>query len=221
MPDSHLLVDKKREALRQGILALGTQVEKALLASLETLRRHDLALARTIVNEDALINHERRAIEQQALVVLAAYRPAGSDLRMIGASLEMVSEMERIADYAAEVARALLRNANAELPESLLERIIALGTAAVALYAESLRAYAEGADADEARAIAAGDARIDSAEQALIDEAIAWMREHPAEARVGVALLAMGHHYERVADRATNIAERLVYIATGETPELD
>jgi phosphate transport system protein len=221
MSDSNLLLDKKREALKAGILALGEQVRAALERSLDVLRRHDLALARAVVSGDVEINQERRALEQQALVVLAAYRPAGSDLRLIGASLEMISEMERIADYAADIAGILMRCEARTLPVGPVERCVDLGEAATAMFVAAMGAYARDADEAMARAAAARDAAIDSAERVLIEEIIAWIRINPDHALVGVSLLSIAHNYERVADRATNLAERVVYIATGCTPELD
>jgi phosphate transport system protein len=221
MSDSNLLLDKKREALKAGILALGEQVREALERSLDVLRRHDLDLAHTIVFGDAEINRERRALEQQALVVLAAYRPAGADLRLIGASLEMISEIERIADYAADIARILMRCEPRSLPVGPVGRCVELGEAATAMFVAAMSAYARDADEATARAVAARDAAIDSAERVLIEEIIAWIRINPEHALVGVSLLSIAHNYERVADRATNLAERVVYIATGCTPELD
>ncbi|HSO81449.1 phosphate signaling complex protein PhoU [Thiocapsa sp.] len=221
MSDSNLLLDKKRETLKADILALGEQVREALQRSLEVLRRHDLDVARTIVAGDAEINHERRALEQQALVVLAAYRPAGSDLRLIGASLEMISEMERIADYAADIARILMRCEPRSLPAGPVARCADLGDAAIAMFVAAMSAYARDADEAMARAAAGRDAEVDSAERVLIEEIIAWIRSNPEDARVGVSLLSIAHNYERVADRATNLAERVVYIATGQTPDLD
>ncbi|NCC30293.1 MAG: phosphate signaling complex protein PhoU [Gammaproteobacteria bacterium] len=221
MSNLNLLLDKKREALKAGILSLGEQVREALERSLDLMRRHDLDLARTIVSGDAEINQERRALEQQALVVLAAYRPAGSDLRVIGASLEMISEMERIADYAADIARILMRCEARSLPEGAVARCVDLGDAATAMFVAAMTAYARDADEAMARAAAGRDAEVDSAERVLIEEILDWIRSNPDDAQVGVSLLSIAHNYERVADRATNLAERVVYIATGQTPDLD
>ncbi len=146
MIHTRLLVEKKRESLKHGLADLAQQVGLALEQSLEAVRSQDLALAREIVAGDASINFARRALEQEALLGLAAYQPAGPDLRSIAASMEMVGEIERIVD---------------------------------------------------------------------------WIRAHPEAAAPGVALSWIAHNYERVADRATNIAERVVYIATGEVADLD
>ncbi len=220
MVQSPLLVEKKREALKQGLMALGEQVERVLRQSLDALRRRDLALAREIVDGDAAIDRERRLLEQEALLVLAAYQPAGFDLRMIGASLEMVGEIERIADYGADVARIMLRREDRTFPEGLVERIAAMGDGAVSMFADAMTAYGRGGDEAMARAVAARDDEVDAGQGAAVEAIMELIRGNPDEAAPGVALSWVAHNYERVADRATNIAERVVYIATGETPDL-
>ncbi len=222
MAESLILVEKKRDALRQGLLALGEQVEVALRQSLDALRGHDLDLARKIVDADQGINLRRRVLEQEALVVLAAYHPAGADLRMVGAAMEIVTEMERIGDYAADVARILLLNADQAFPPTLITCVTEIGEAAVAMFRDALIAYGQdGGDAIMARAVAARDDQVDALQRELIAAIVASIRSEPAVAACGVALSWMAHNYERVADRATNIAEQVVYIATGQTPDLN
>jgi phosphate transport system protein len=222
MAESPLLVEKKRDALRQGLLALGEQVEVALRQSLDALRGHDLDLARRIVDGDQAINLRRRVLEQEALLVLAAYQPAGADLRMVGAAMDMVAEAERIGDYAADVARILLLNADQVFPPALTRLVIEIGEAAVAMLRDALIAYGrDGGDAVLARELAVRDDQVDALQRELIAAIVASIRSEPEVAACGVALSWMAHNYERVADRATNIAERVVYIATGQTPELN
>jgi phosphate transport system protein len=222
MAESPLLVEKKRDALRQGLLAFGEQVEVALRQSLDALRGHDLDLARTIVDGDQAINFRRRVLEQEALLALAAYQPAGSDLRMVGAAMEMVTELERIGEYAADVARILLLNADQRFPASLVTFVAAIGEAAVAMFRDAMAAYdRNGGDAVMARAVAIRDDQVDALQRELIAAIVASIRRAPEVAAGGVALSWMAHNYERVADRATNIAERVVYIVTGQLPELN
>jgi len=222
MSQSPLLVEKKREALKQALVALGEQVEFALRKSLAALRGQDLDLARDVVDGDAAINRQRRILEQEGLLVLAAYQPAGLDLRTIAASLEMVSELERIADYAADVARILLFHADEPFPDALVEHVADLGDAAVAMFCDAMAAYERGgAGATIARAVAARDDQVDALQREIIDAIVVLIRDDPQAAAPGMALSWIAHNYERVADRGTNIAERVVYIATGETPDLD
>ena len=222
MFESPLLVEKKRDALRQGVLALGEEVEVALRRSLDAVRGHDLDLARKIVDGDQAINLRRRVLEQEALLVLAAYQPAGADLRMVGAAMELVAEMERIGDYAADVARILLLNADQVFPAPLTGFVTEIGEAAVAMFRDAMVAYGRnGGDAAMARAVAARDDQVDALQGELIAAIVTTIRSEPEVAAGGVALSWMAHNYERVADRATNIAEQVVYIATGQTPELN
>lgn len=222
MPQSPSLVEKKREALKQALSAMGAAVELALRKSLEALRAQDLDLAREIIAADAAINQQRRLLEQEALLVLAAYKPAGLDLRVIGASMELVAELERIGDYAADVARMLLRQAQWPLPAALLARVADMGDTAVDMLHDAMHAYAQaGGDAQLARLAASRDDQVDALQSELIDAVAALISEDPRQAAPGIALSWVTHLYERVADRATNIAERVVYIATGETPDLD
>jgi phosphate transport system protein len=222
MPESRLLIEKKRDALRQGLLDLGEQVEAALRRSLDALRGHDLDLARRIVDGDQQINLRRRVLEQEALLVLAAYQPAGADLRMVAAAMEMVAEMERIGDYAADVARILLLNGDQGFPPTLIGFVIEIGEAAVAMFHDSLTAYGrDGGDALMARSVARRDDDVDILQAEFVAAIVIAIRSEQEIAASGVALSWIAHNYERVADRATNIAERVVYIATGEMPDLN
>ncbi len=221
MTESHSLIEKKRDALREGIVGMSRLVETALHGSLDALRRQDFTLARAVIDADATINQERRALEQQALVVLAAHQPAGPDLRLIGASLDIITEMERIADHAADVAVILLRTEGQSLPDAPVARIVAMGELAATMFTDVMAIYASGADAMRARSAVASEASVDRQEQQAIQELAAWMCQSPQSSLIGIELVWIAHHYERVADRATNIAERLVFVATGETPDLN
>ncbi len=181
----------------------------------------DLALAGQVIKSDDIINRARRTLEQEALVVLAAHQPAGRDLRLIGASLEMIAELERIADHAADVGRILLRAEGQTFPADPVERIAAMGEMATAMFSDVMNAYARGADAEQARDAVAREDEVDAQERETIQELASWICGHPHNSMAGIELLWIAHHYERVADRATNIAERIIYIATGETPELN
>ncbi|QIK38291.1 phosphate signaling complex protein PhoU [Caldichromatium japonicum] len=217
-----LLIEKKRDALQAGILGLGQQVALSLQRSLAALRQRDLDMARQIIDTDTNINHERRVLEQQALVILAANQPAGHDLRLIGASLDMISELERIADHAADVARILLRTPNLPFPDAPAQRIVQMGEAASAMFEQVMTVYAHNGSAEQARAAVSREQAVDAMEELAIREVITWLCDQQyASSLLGMQLLWIAHHYERIADRATNLAERLIYIETGELPELN
>lgn len=220
MLDMQLLVHKKRDQLRTGLLLMGDLVTAALRKSVDCLRRQDIDLARLIIEEDRPVNQHRRMLEQECLVVLAAYQPAGKDLREVGACMELVSELERIADYAADTARIVRDAAGERLPTQMLERVAAVGEEATVMVADALSAF-RAQDADAARAVAARDEGVDAREAGVVADVLEQMRQDPSLADGGTHLLWAVHNYERAADRATNIAERVVFMVTGETPDLD
>ena len=222
MTQSPLLVEKKCDELKEAVLALGEQVELALRQSLTALRSQDLGLAQQIVDGVHAINRHRRLLMQECRLVLAAYEPAGMDLRMVGATMEIVPELDRIGDYAADTVRFMLRSDGQAFPASLVQSIVAMGEAAVAMFGDAMVAYwPNGGDAARAREVAIRDDQIDALQREVIEAIVELIRTEPEAAAAGVALTWIAHLYERVADRATNIAGHVVYIATGETTGLD
>ena len=215
-----LLVQQKREALREGLLGMGGMVVTALRQAIDCLRGRDLELAREIVANDNKINQFRRLAEQQALVALAAYQPAGDDFREIGATLELVSELERMADHAKDVARLVEEMAELEIPPAPLLQTLDLAERALAMLEGILKAYGD-QDPQQALTLAARDDQVDAAERDLVRDMVALIQREPDCAEVAIRLLWVAHNFERVADRALNIAEQLVFIATGQIPELE
>lgn len=222
MTQSPLLVEKKCDELKQAVLALGEQVELTLRQSLAALRSQDLGLAQQILDGVHAINRHRRILMQECLLVLAAYEPAGMDLRLVGATMEIVPDLDRIGDYAADTARFLFRYHGQEFPAGLVQSIVEMGETAMVMFGHAMVAYwPAGGDAARAREVATRDDQIDALQREVIDAIVELIRAEPEAAAAGVALTWIAHLYERVADRATNIAEQVLYIATGETPGLD
>ncbi|SDW89517.1 phosphate signaling complex protein PhoU [Thiocapsa roseopersicina] len=220
MSENINLVQRRRAQLQSAVGDLGKLVIDALNQSVTCLSRHDLELAERIIAGDAQINQQRRVLEQECLVTLAAYKPAGADLRAIGACMELVSELERIGDYAADVARILRRAGETRFPSESVEAIVEVAADAIAMLGETLDAFTCGSDEQSARASIAREDLVDRNERAVTERVLTMMRTDPNFAATGTYLLWIVHNYERVADRATNVAERAVYVASGETPEL-
>jgi phosphate transport system protein len=221
MPAPTNLVQKKRTHLDTSVHELGMLVIDALRRSVVCLRDQDLALASRIIEDDRLINHRRQVLEQECLVTLAAFKPAGEDLRGIGSCLRLVSELERIGDYAADVAR-IVRRAGAEtFPAEPLAAIIDVADQAIGMLAASLVAFGSGAGREGAREAVASEPQVDAAEDAVVEQVLSMMRQNPGLATLGTYLLWIAHNYERVADRATNVAEHVVYVASGQDVDLN
>lgn len=221
MSENIHLVQRRRAQLQAAVGDLGKLVIEALQQSVHCLSSHDLELAESIIAGDEHINQQRRLLEQECLVTLAAYKPAGADLRAIGACMELVSELERIGDYAADVARIIRSSGENPFPSAPVDAIVEVADDAIAMLAESLDVFTSGRDEQSARASVAREDQVDRNEQAVIERVLTMMRSDPDFAATGTYLLWIVHNYERAADRATNVAERAVYVTSGETPELD
>lgn len=214
------LVQRRRVQLQEAVGELGELVIAALNRSVTCLSDHDLALAASIIAADAQINQQRRVLEQECLVALAAYKPAGADLRAIGACMDLVSELERIGDYAADNARILMKAGATRFPPESVESIIGVAREAITMLSETLDAFTGGRDEASARASVAREDKVDRDEERVTERLLAMMQADPEFARNGTYLLWIVHNYERVADRALNVAERAVYVASGQALEL-
>lgn len=221
MPDSLNLIQKRRSHLQAAVGELGARVVAALHQSVTCLKTQERELAERIIDGDLLINQQRRSLEQECLVTLAAYKPAGEDLRAVGACMELASELERIGDYAADVARILVRDVEGTLPAEPVAAIVELALEAIGMLEQTLAAFMANSNEATLRAAVANESVVDREEDAFIAQVLERMRADAAFAATGTYLLWIVHNYERVADRATNVAERAIYVVAGHTPDLD
>lgn len=215
------LVHKRREQLQSSLAALGELVANALRQSVSVLRSHDVELAARIIAQDSLINQQRRVLEQECLVTLAAYKPAGEELRAVGSCMELAAELERIGDYATDIAGLVRKSAEMHFPPELIESVAHIGEKAIEMFESALAAFTSGGDVATARASVEAEALVDNAEREFLEDVLERMRENSEFTLAGTRLLWIVHYYERVADRATNVAERAIYVASGEEVELD
>lgn len=211
-----LLIEQERDSVRQRVVELGELVSVGLRCSLDALRRQDAWLAREIITGDGALKHERRFLEQRALMLLATHQPVGHDLRFVTASLAIVTELERIADHAADIAHLLLDAEETRFPEMLVARIAAFGEVTEDMLSGVMAVYARETDRDDGSCGLSAVGSIGLQEQATVQAAAAWLCGNADESAIGIELLHILHHYEQVASRATSIASRIRYIATGE-----
>ncbi len=211
--------DRQIHHLQDEVLLLGSMVEQALLNTVDALRRRDIPVARRILSEDHLINEKRFAIENNILILMATQQPIAHDLRLLAAMLEVITELERIGDYAKGIAKVVIRLGDAEVrvPNADFVRMAEL---AVGMLHRSLGAFiAE--NAPQAHAIPEEDGQVDQLYNKVYRGLVEYMISHPGSIDDSNLLLWVAHNLERAADRVTNICERTVFIATGELLELD
>jgi len=201
------------------MLALGGRVASTIDDSMRALRTTDKALAEGIIASDAELNEMRFQIEEACELVIARQQPAASDLRAVIAAMHIVVDLERMGDHAAGIAKTVLLlddDGFESLPESL-ERMAARTQV---MLRQALDVYAE-ADYDRAYNVALMDDKIDDSYQSLSQELLQNMLEDEKSTTRGLYLLFAGHNLERIGDRTTNIAERVIFMASGKMKELN
>lgn len=182
--------------------------------SIEALKRLDQAAAHDIVQDDDKIDEKRFQIEEQAIQMIATQQPMAGDLRTIVAVLNIIVELERIGDYAEGIAKIVLMHGDQPLLKPLID-VPRMADKARNMLVRSLSALIE-RDAESARRIAAEDDEVDALYDQVYRELLTYMISDPRNIDRATWLLWVAHNLERIADRVTNICERVVYEATGK-----
>jgi phosphate transport system protein len=213
------VLDSEERSIHDHLLEMAELARGSLLDALEALAERYPARAEEVIRGDERLNRYLRAIERECLVALASQQPVAGDLRRILAALHIAQELERIADHAANIAKVALEMEERPPPDEV-DPIRRMGGACAAMLQEALESYHR-ADAPKARSVAGRDAEIDELERSIAESLMARMRASPEAISRCVRLQRVAHGVERIGDRVTNIAERVVFMATGETPELN
>ncbi|MBA2238126.1 MAG: phosphate signaling complex protein PhoU [Lysobacter sp.] len=212
---SHIVksYDEEQQRLLEETLRMGEMAASQLEAALDVVqRRDDKAAARIIANDEAI-----DALEQEVshdVMKLALRGPMARDLRQILAAIRIASDIERIGDYAANVAkRSTALNMSPPLPQ--ISGLQSIGALAVTQVRDVLGAYRDG-DVEAAQRVRARDADIDTAYTALFRELLTYMMEDARSITPCTHLLFMAKNIERIGDHATNIAENVWFLVRGE-----
>ena len=210
-------LDRKLRELQDQILLLGNLVEQTTLQTIDALRNRDVAAAKEIFLKDDQINSKRYAIENAIVILMATQQPYAHDLRMLVGMLEINTELERMGDYSKGIAKIIIRLEDEEvwIPMSQLSEMAEYG---VGMLHRALGAFVA-EDIHRASSIPLEDDKVDSIYEDVYRELIQRMVAKPDQVDLLNYSLWIAHNLERFADRVTNICERTVYIATGETIE--
>ena len=207
------------QSLHDQVLILGSMVDRAIDRSVSSLARRDATVASEVIHEDKAINRKRYEIEEQASRLIATQQPMASDLRSIIAVLYIIVDLERMADHAAGIARITLMHAEKPLLKPLVD-IPRMAEQARSMLRRSLDAFVAH-DVAAARAVAKDDDEVDALYEQIYRELLTYMISDPSTIDRATWLLWVGHNLERIADRVTNICERVVYEVTGALTEID
>lgn len=206
------------QQLKEDVLQLGSMVEQAILDSVEALKKRDIKASEKVFLEDQQINQKRFDIENKLMVLIATQQPMARDLRLLASTMEIISELERMGDYAKGIANINIRMGDAPLLKPLIDvpRMAQIGAD---MLRRALIAFVN-EDVEMAKSIPIQDDEVDALYNQVYHELMMFIIQDPKTIERANWLLWVAHNLERVADRVTNICERTVFIVTGEMKEI-
>lgn len=211
--------DQELERLGVELAEMGRQVDALMAGTIRCLKGMDLSAAHALFPRDAEINAREKGIEQKCASLIALQQPLARDLRVIMATLKIITDMERIADQCADICEIV------STVEGLTEmeappRILHMFEKAREMFRGALDAFLR-RDEAAARSVCGRDDEVDGMFSAAVAELCRQIRQSPAEVPQNVDFLFVAKYVERMADHATNIAEWAIYIVTGRHPNLN
>jgi phosphate transport system protein len=206
------------QQVKDDVLMLGSMVEHALISSVESLKKRDIKAAEKIFEEDGNINKKRFEIENKLMILIATQQPMAHDLRLLASCMEIISELERMGDYAKGIANINIRMGDAQLLKPLIDvpRMAQIGAD---MLHRSLTAFVN-EDVETAKKLPIEDDEVDALYNQIYRELMTFIIADPKTIERANWLLWVAHNLERFADRVTNICERTVFIVTGEMAEI-
>lgn len=206
--------DAALQSLKDDVVVLSDRVEKALLASVDSLKARDFEASKRIVAEDRAIDALRYQIEDRSLMLIATQQPMARDMRTIAAALIIANELERIGDYAKGIARINLKIGEEPLMKPLID-IPHMAEIAQGMVHDAVQAFVTN-NLELADAVVARDEQVDYLYDQVYSELLTLLFADVRKIRQANLLLMAAHNLERAADRATNISERVIYCVTGQ-----
>ena len=214
-------LDRKIADLRLSVITMGQRVDEQLKQALKAVETLDVKLARQVISDDQKINADRYAIEDTCCKMIVTEQPTARDLRTIIGALYIIVDLERIGDKAkdiAEVVHDVSKSSNWPRPREIRQ----MGNLTGTMLRESMQAYADG-NIELARQVAEHYREIHPLYVIVLNQTIEHMAEVKKEKKVTATygILQVAQHLDRVGDLTTNVAERVVYIATGNLTEMN
>ena len=212
--------DHDLRRLVSDVLSLGEVVGSAVQESVRQFRREDRAGAARLVAGDARINAHRLRVESEAVTLIATQQPVARDMRLLAAILDIAGELERVGDYAKGIAKITLAADGMARPPEILALMDAMCARSIEMLDDVLDAFADG-DARLARSIIPRDDAVDALYKQVFAAVLKLPSGDPQAIEHANYVLCVAHNLERTADRCTNVAERVIFAATGERPAFE
>jgi len=209
--ESHRQFDQELDALRDNVLRLGGEAEAALKRAMQALTERDSVAAREVLDHDDAVDELEIEIDRQCVDIFVLRQPAARDLRFVMSVAKMAPVLERIADHACNIARAVFDlNNEPELTNHV--RLFQMGEIASSMLEQALNAFTKN-DAKAARDVIKRDAEINDLYNQIFHDLIEMMAKEPSTATRDARLLFVAKHLERIGDYVTDICELTVYMA--------
>ena len=207
--------ERNLKGLQEDVVQLSSRVEKAIFKSIEALKERDITASQKVVDDDDVIDEAQQAIEDRCIDLIALEAPMAGDLRVLIAAMMVANELERMGDYAEGIAKISVSMGNLPPLKPLID-IPRMADKSVEMLRRSTQAFVS-RDVESATAVLLADDEVDDIYEQVYRELLTYMMADPSTIQRATYLLWVAHDLERVADRTTNIAERVIYLVTGET----
>lgn len=207
------------EDLQEDMIHIGTLVENAIKNSVDSLVNRDLEMARKIIENDDEIDELERVIEVKCMTLIARQQPLAKDLRTIATALKMITDLERMADHACDIAKITLRLEGQPFIKPLVD-IPEMARLTKQMVSDALDAYVR-EDIKLAEKVGQDDNNVDSLYKQIFDDLVKLMANDESKVNQSTYLLLIANYLERIGDHATNIAERVIYLVTGKMEDLN
>jgi phosphate transport system protein len=212
-------LDLEMREVKDGVLRMGSYVEEQILAAHDAIMNRDAALAAKVIADDGRVNEVQRAVSGIVAMTIATQAPVARDLRFLLALDRVTYELERIGDHAGSVAKQARKLAGVTSMVTY-DELTPMAQLAAQQVRDVVMALVD-IDEKKARLVAGRDDEIDRLYHQVFDDVLVEMRTDPDKVDPGTRILFAAHYLERIGDRVTNIAEDVVFLATGEVEDLN
>lgn len=206
--------DEKMKELEFSVLKMGIMIEEAIHKALNAFIKRDRKLIDQVVEGDKVIDNTERKIDAQCVSIIATEQPVAMDLRIIIAALKIANDLERMGDYAEHLA-IVATNLSRKSVLKARSEVTQISEVAITMIRDALQAFAR-RDVDLAEEVIKRDDVVDGIYARFFQEMMGDIRENPEHLSEAVALLFVSKYLERLADHATNVAEEVIFVCTGE-----
>jgi len=205
--------DEALSTLKERLLAMGGQVEEQVRASVQALVSRDLDLAEQVLGGDKSINDLEIEIDKRCYELLVNYHPDAEDVRVVVSGLKINSDLERIGDFAINIAEATFRYLQHPPVKPLID-IPRMADLAQGMLRDSLNAYVRHGT-NLAREVLDRDDELDGLKEQVFRELLSYVLQNPATTEPALELILISRHLERIGDHATNVAEEVIFMVSG------